>query len=263
MAEGPLPPGLGEALASLAGCERVLVALDFDGVLAPLVDDPEASRPVAGAMEVALALSALPGTTVALVSGRDLATLDRLSGATDPLVRVGSHGAEPTWRDGVPLTADQQALLETLDSELAAVAAAHPDARLEVKPTSRVVHTRGLDAAVSGPALDSAAEVARRHPGVHTTPGKDVFEMAVVEGGKGPAITDLARDRSADGVLYAGDDVTDERAFEHLASQEGLRVVVRVKVGDGPTAAEHRLGDEAAVVGMLGDLLRLREHAGR
>ena len=85
---------------SAAALPGALVALDFDGTLAPIVADPTASRPVAGAIE---ALSALAGAgaQIAVITGRDAATAVGLGGfdTVPGLVVAGLYGAE-TWHDG-------------------------------------------------------------------------------------------------------------------------------------------------------------------
>ena len=50
----------------------LLVALDFDGVLAPIVEQPEDARALPGTVEMLERLAALDGVHVALVSGRAL-----------------------------------------------------------------------------------------------------------------------------------------------------------------------------------------------
>lgn len=82
------------ALRDLATADSLLLALDFDGVLAPLQDDPSTSRMVPESASAIAALAGLPRTRVALVSGRDIATLRRLSEAPDSAWLIGSHGAE-------------------------------------------------------------------------------------------------------------------------------------------------------------------------
>lgn len=246
--------GLAADLAGLAARDRIVVGLDFDGVLAPLVDDPEASAPVDGAVAAVQALAALPRTTVAMVSGRDLATLGRLSGVGPAVLLVGSHGAERSDRPGAALldaaAADRYAALR---DDLEAALSDHPQARLEVKPTALVLHTRGVPAAEAAAAHAALTALLRRHPQVHSTPGKDVLEMAVVEAGKGPALLALVEETEADGVLYVGDDVTDERAFAVLHDELGDRALT-VRVGEGQTRARHRVPDEHAVVRLLRDL---------
>ena len=88
------------ALRDLATADSLLVALDFDGVLAPLQDDPSTSRMVPESAAAIAALADLPRTRVALVSGRDIATLRRLSQAPDTAWLVGSHGAEAVLGGG-------------------------------------------------------------------------------------------------------------------------------------------------------------------
>lgn len=247
-----LPPPLAEAVGGFAALPRVLVATDFDGALAPLVLDPDDSRPVEGGMESLTALADLPGTTVALVSGRALEPLRALSGATDPLLLVGSHGAEDSRHpDGLALDEKQRALLETLDADLRAVVEQHPATRIEEKPAGRVLHTRGLDPQAGAAALESARALGERHPSLVVTPGKEVVELAVAHVGKGTALVALADELGVDAVFYAGDDLTDEQGFVALADdpdreRAGRRLTVRV--GDGETSAQFRVPDEPALV---------------
>ncbi|WP_022925988.1 trehalose-phosphatase [Serinicoccus marinus] len=259
------PPELDRALADFAAHERVLVATDFDGVLAPLVLDPMDSRPVEGGMPALAALADLPGTTVALVSGRALDPLRELSGAQDPLVLIGSHGAEDSRSDGgLALDDDQHALLETLDEELAALREEHPGLRVEEKPAGRVVHTRGLPDDEAQAALDAAEELGSRHTALEVTPGKGVVELAVAHVGKGVALVALAEEVRAEAVFYAGDDLTDEHGFEALAQDTDADRAARrltVRVGDGDTLARFRVADEEAMVDLLEALLTARREA--
>lgn len=248
-----MPADLRQALAAAARAPRVVVASDFDGVLSPLQDDPAASRPVPGAIEALRAAAALPGTTVALVSGRDAATLATISGV-DPgeaIVLVASHGSQSSRPDLVmpaDLDAAQEGLLRDLGAGLADVVAAHPAARVEHKPSAVVLHTRGIDPADAADATEAALDLAEAHPGTHVLRGKDVVELGVVELSKGAALTQLARSVEARATVYFGDDVTDERAFEVLDPGRGD---VTVKVGEGDTLAAHRLDGIPEVVEAL------------
>ena len=117
----PLISGeLRTALETYAALPRVVVATDFDGVLAPLVDDPRDSRPLPGTMDSLMALAGTEGTTVALVSGRALGSLTEVSGAQAPLLLYGSHGAESTNSGaGMALTEEQGQDLFGLNARLA------------------------------------------------------------------------------------------------------------------------------------------------
>ena len=104
---------LSAALAELARVPTLLVALDFDGVLAPIVQDPATSRPLPGSAAAVRALAELPDTTVAMLSGRALADLREVSGFAAPVRLVGSHGGE--FDDGpLVLTDEQRAAKEEL-----------------------------------------------------------------------------------------------------------------------------------------------------
>lgn len=248
-----LPDDLAAALTTFARRSRVLVAADFDGTLAPLTDDPMASRAVPGAMDLLRQGAGMPGVSVALVSGRDLESLAALSGVTEDeaIVLVGSHGAQTSLAadlSGSLLNGAQQRLLATLGDALEDVAAGSPGARVEHKPAAAVLHTRGMPADAASEASAAAEAVAGRHGDVHVTRGHDIVELSVVGTTKGDAIRILRGSVQAEAVAYFGDDVTDERAFQVL---DWVRGDVRVKVGPADTVAEHRLAEPADVVTAL------------
>ncbi|MGI5126262.1 trehalose-phosphatase [Pseudonocardia sp. CA-107938] len=243
------------ALDRLASTRRLLVALDFDGVLAPIVDVPSAARPLPEAAAALSDLAALPKTTVALVSGRGLTDLATVSGFGTPIRLVGSHGAE--FDDGATAMDDEARVrLERLVAEVTALVGHEAGVRLEHKPTGIAVHVRGADDAVAQRVLDAVGAGPAAAEGVVATPGKAVLDLAVVEVSKGAAIDQLRDQLSADAVLFAGDDVTDETGFARLRDGD-----VGVKVGDGDTAAAFRVPDPAAVADLLKHLVSARASA--
>lgn len=247
-----LPAPLSDRLAQVAALDRVVLASDFDGTLAPFVLDPMTARPADGAMDVLRSATGLPGVTVALVSGRDVDTLRLLSevGDDEPIVLIGSHGAQSSLEaiaPGALLDPTQRALLADLEAALGDVRRLHPLARIERKPAAVALHTRGLEEADASGALAAAEQVAAEHEGVHLLRGKSVAELGVIETSKGLALRRLAEAVEADATVYFGDDVTDERAFEALDAGRDLTV----KVGEGETAAGHRVAEIAGVVEAL------------
>jgi len=259
-----LPPSLVAALEELSSRPSVLVASDFDGVLAPFVQDPMDARPLDGTIDDLVALAGLPRTHTAVVSGRDLDTLGQLTGLADgsPVTRIGSHGAESSHRaksspdEAEELSQEQQQLLERLTGDLHDVVEAHPGVRLEHKPAATVLHTRGQEGHVAEAAVRSALEVAQRHTGVTVLQGKNVVEMSVVTADKGTALKALQEKVGADAAVYFGDDVTDEHAFEVMDGPD-----VSVKVGEGETAARFRVDSGEQVAEALRLLVRLRREA--
>lgn len=245
---------LDDALDRLAAVPRLLVALDFDGVLAPLVDDPSTSRPLPGSADAVRRLSAHPRTTVVLLSGRGRDDLAAVSGFGPPVHLVGSHGAEfdaelsaLLGRGGL-LTEAQQERREALLSGLRELVEATPGARLEAKPAGAAVHVRGMDPA-AGRAVLERVEAEWVRDDIDATAGKDVLDLAVLRTTKGSAVEILRAHLGADAVLSAGDDLTDETAFRVLRAGD-----VGIKVGDGDTAAGFRVGDPHEVTGVLAGL---------
>lgn len=266
------PDGLGEApaaalvraLGGAAHASRLLVATDFDGVVAPFNRDPMAVRPTAGVMDTLRRLTDLSGVTVALVSGRDLTTLGRLSGVSDAdgIILIGSHGAEstdPSVREAMEssaVTGDDLARLDSLESAVRELLTArHPEARVERKAAGVVVHTRGLPDAVAGPALEQTRSLGESRQGVRILQGKAVLELSVSPADKGSALVALSEATGATARVYLGDDVTDEDVFSRFDDPAD----VPVKVGPGATAARYRIPDTDAVADLLADLLSRRE----
>ena len=246
---------LDEALRRLAAVPRLLVALDFDGVLAPIVAVPSEARPLPESAGAVVGLSAAPGTTVALVSGRGLASLTAVSGFEAPVRMVGSHGAEFDAAFGAPSVLDdeQQARLDRLVEGLQKVVDGVPGVTLETKPTGVAVHIRNATPADGARVFDAVRAGPAARPGIETTPGKAVLDLAVLRVNKGLAVEVLRERLGADAVFYAGDDVTDEAVFRVLGPGD-----VGVKVGAGDTAATHRVADPAELAGVLQSLLAAR-----
>lgn len=252
-----LDPDLAAAIEQLLTQRPVLLAFDFDGVLSPLVDVPSQARALPGTTELLATIAAAQGIHVALVSGRALASLTEASQtpADTPLLLVGSHGAEyaadPAGQGITALDDQAERRLATLTAAFEQIADGHPGVRVETKPTGVVLHTRLADPATADLSTQ-AALAAVELIGGHVTQGKQVVEVAVVETGKGIALDRLREQVGADGVLYAGDDVTDENAFAVLREGD-----VGIKVGEGPTAAAHRVTDPQQMQQVLRHLARL------
>lgn len=246
----PSALALAEALKQLADADRLLLALDFDGTLAPFVDRPQQARALPAAAAALERLEKLPDTWIAFVSGRPLSSLEVVTEADEDALLIGSHGVEIRFgRDGdsLDLTDAEKATLQRLGELLGAIVDATPGTRLEVKPVGFGVHTRLLDADGAARVNKAAYEAAETVDGDLTVrDGKDILEFSVRGANKGDGIDRLREHVHATAVLFAGDDVTDEDGFAVLKRGD-----LGIKVGEGETAAQYRVADPETIAVLL------------
>ncbi|MFC8915871.1 trehalose-phosphatase [Streptomyces sp. NPDC047821] len=208
---------------------RAVVALDFDGTLADIVDDPEQARAHPGAVP-AIAALAPRVASVAVITGRPAGVAVRYGGfagvpGLEHLVVLGHYGAE-RWDavTGTVRAAPEHPGVASVRAELPGFldrAGAWPGTWIEEKGRAVAVHTRraedpqGAFDALRAP----LADLATRH-GLVLEPGRMVLELRPPGVDKGVALMDYVRETGAEVVVYAGDDLGDLPAF---AAVEKLR----------------------------------------
>lgn len=253
-----LPEPLVEALRELTNTTKLLVALDFDGTLAPEVDDPERARALPEARTAVLRLLEMPDTRVALVSGRSLASLERVSQLPDNALLIGSHGIEirlDNPDDIIGLDAAELERVELLKEVLSEVADSIDQVWLESKPAGFALHTRLATEHNSRVAhLVARSEAAAELDGLTVRGGKNVLEFSVRSTTKGEAIEHLRAYTGATAVFFAGDDVTDEDGFAALGPGD-----LGLKAGDGVTLANYRVQSPVEIAHAITLLADLRE----
>lgn len=266
-------------LAPLTAAQVLLIALDFDGVIAPLRDDPDASRPLPRSAQAVDRLAALPRTPVGYISGRSMEALHRLSAAPSGTLFIGSHGLETDFSAlseapdstsaagsagwSTPVTPAEAALLDELDASLRDIQAGtptegHGELRIEPKPLGRTAHTRGVSPNRAEYFHARLAQLAANLTEMRSFAGHAMTEFAVRLETKGDGLARMIAATRADAVLFLGDDTTDEDAFAHLNGRTDL-VTLAVKVGDQVTCAPHRIADPEAVADLLSRLARERD----
>jgi trehalose 6-phosphate phosphatase len=217
-------------LAAHAG--EVAIGLDFDGTIAPIVEDPAAARPLPGLVDL-LGPLADRYAAVALISGRPAAYL--AGHAAAPGVRyLGMYGLEEIVEGRVlvdpRLEAAQPAVAAAARGLAADPAVEASGAHLEDKRYAVAVHTRRVadPGRWAGPVGEAAARVAARHH-LEVVPGRMVWELRPqVRGDKGDAVRRVVASSGARAVLVAGDDLGDLPAFAVAGELGGgLRVAVR------------------------------------
>ena len=225
-ASPPLPVPATEAgragLAALVRAPaRALVAVDYDGTLSPIVDDPTAARPHPGAIAALRQLAARAGT-VAVITGRPARAAVKIGGldAVPGLIVLGSYGRE-RWESGTltaPSTPPGVAAARKQLRGVLAAAGAPEGTAVEDKSGSLAVHTRRT--AEPGPAMErlrGPLTALAERTGLAVEPGRMVIELRPRGSDKGQTLTKLVLERSASAVMYCGDDLGDVPAFQAVA----------------------------------------------
>jgi alpha,alpha-trehalose-phosphate synthase [UDP-forming]/trehalose-phosphatase len=248
----PTTSGPDIPLESLATAPHLLVCCDYDGTLAPIVDNPDRAFPLQSAATALRALSILPSTTVAVVSGRALRDLAALSRLPSEVHLVGSHGGE--FDHDFELDAHQRRLLEQCVADARALVYDCPGAFIETKPSSVAVHVRRCSPDDGRTLVERVVMGPGQYPGVLVRHGKEVIELSVMHSQKSDAVDVLRHRVGATAILFIGDDVTDETVFAGLSGPD-----VGVKVGEGATAAGWRVDTPEDVSNLLLSLMEYRE----
>jgi trehalose 6-phosphate phosphatase len=209
-----------------------LIGLDFDGTLAPIVDDPDRAYADPAAVAALGRLGERVGA-VAVITGRPVRTAVRLGGfdavvGLDSMVVLGQYGVE-RWNaagDSYMLPPEPDAIVAVAD-ELPGLLASLglADVRVEHKGRAVGVHTRTLadPARAFADLQEPVRALAERH-GLRVEPGKNVWEIRAPGMDKGAALRSAVAETGARQVVFAGDDLGDLPAFEAVQAlrEEGL-----------------------------------------
>jgi trehalose 6-phosphate phosphatase len=226
-----------QAARDLVGqAQEVALCLDFDGTLSPVVDDPQAARPLHGIVDLLEPLARRFGA-VAIVSGRPAAYLGEHVGASG--VRyLGLYGLQELHHGEIRVDPRLEAARPAVAAAEAALrespAVRDSGAWLEDKVYSVAVHTRRVpDRDRWNEPVDLTARQVAEQFGLELIPGKLVWELRPrVRGDKGDAVRRVVSESGARTVVVVGDDLGDLPAFAavgELAAEghDGLRVAVR------------------------------------
>jgi trehalose 6-phosphate phosphatase len=221
--------------------------LDFDGTIADIAPAPDAVEVHGGTVHTLSVLQQHLGGAMAIITGRPVAEIDHfLHPLRIPV--AGEHGAQCRLADG---SMQSSITAPSLDQPLAAMERlrdAHTGLLIEHKPHSIALHYRHApqleDVCLEGllPSLDSRDDL-------ELLRGKCVLEVKAAGVDKGQAIRNFMGAAPFAGRVpfFAGDDVTDEAGFVAVQALGGHGI----KIGEGPTAANHRCLSPAAFRGWL------------
>ena len=250
-----------EALVAYPG--RALVAFDYDGTLAPIVENPMQAKPQPGIIEALAKLAEQVGL-VAIITGRPAQIAVSLAGlagsapdstpvdslTVKDLVVVGHYGME-RWdaRTGRLQTVEAPPGVDRVRQELPSLLASLglADADIEDKNLSLAVHVRRMPDPVRAFAVirDPLMELASQAD-LAAEPGRFVIELRPRGMDKGRALRQLAEDFGAQSVMFAGDDLGDVPAFDEVRRLR-LEGVAGLAVCSG-SAEVTRLAEQADLV---------------
>ena len=222
-----------------------LLAFDFDGTLAPIVDRPDdASVPA----QIARCLAELSHLhPVAVITGRRVADVRARLGF-EPRFVIGNHGAEDaSTRMPVAAAAALDALRDRIETEARVLTDA--GVVVEDKQFSLAFHYRlAADAAVALQAIDTLLR--DRDPALGRFGGKCVVNVVASElPDKGDALATLVRRCGAGAAVFVGDDVNDEAVFRRAVPPW---LTIRIGRDDPTSRAMFFLDDAQELVHVLG-----------
>ena len=265
------PEGEQKYAALVRAARRAVVGLDFDGTLAPIVDDPERAHIHPDAPDVLVELAEVVAA-VAVITGRPARQALDLGGLEEVGNTIGEHGKQlylfgqygnERWsstRRRIVSPRPPQGLsrfLRDLPRTLRTADAA--DAWVEDKGLAHAVHTRRMEDPEAAyqrllPALRDLAE--RNH--LVLEPGRQVIEVRAPGMDKGKAVETLVEELDAGAFVFAGDDLGDVEAFEAVATlaKDGMPTLLVCSASDEVSALVERA--DVVVRGPEGvlDLLR-------
>lgn len=233
--------------------ERRLLLLDYDGTLRDFEPTPERAAPTPQIKQLLERLATDKKNAVVIVSGRDHQTLDDWLGDL-PLYFVAEHGLayrapRGPWRFADAAPAAWQALVRSLMDESAAQVRG---SLVESKSNSLAWHYRQAEEAAASRTLEvllDKLEQLAKECGLRILRGNKVVEVQPLGVDKGASVRRWFNLNAYDFVLAMGDDVTDEDLFRAMPDRAAT-----IKIGQGETAAAHRLHDPPAARDLLAAL---------
>lgn len=234
--------------------KEVILFLDYDGTLTPIVDTPDLAVISEEMRKVVQDISEI--LTVSIVSGR---ATDDVRGKVkiDGIFYAGSHGFEIVDPKGeVTINSQAQKIRGTIDEvhkKLSERLKGVPGALVENVKYTISSHYRLVSDQDFPKVAQAVEKILEEYPGLRKTSGKKVFEIRPkIDWDKGKAVEWILEylnfDADKDFPIYIGDDTTDEDAFRAL-KEKGFGILVAPATK--PSEAKYIIKDTAEVKKVL------------
>jgi trehalose 6-phosphate phosphatase len=242
--ESRTPEGAEGLSAIKARPTAALAAFDFDGTLAPIVDDPAAARAQHGAVAALAGLARHIGK-VAVITGRPAAIAVEYGGLSgvEGLVVLGQYGRERWENDVLDTPEPPPGVAEAREKLPKILERAPAGVAIEDKGHALAVHTRrAAEPDVALERLRSLLAALAERTGLTVEPGRFVLELRPPGMDKSAALRGLVAELGATAVLYAGDDLGDLAAYDAVEALrgEGVPGVTVCSASDEVTALAER-----------------------
>ena len=233
-------------ITAFADAQQRLLLFDFDGTLAPIVNNPADAKPTD---ETLVALRHLAeGSDLVIISGRSRAFLEKTF-AGIPIRLVAEHGAfmkdpDQEW-ERLDLSAGEW--VDPVKAIISQYVTRFPGSALEEKETAVAWHYRMADANaddIETNAVDLATQLRRADSPVPLAviQGNKVVEVKPAQHSKGTVALTIYEQTPYDFIISIGDDTTDEDMFKQMPNW-----AYTLKVGAGVTAARYRVARQKDV----------------
>lgn len=242
----------------------VMLILDYDGTLAPIVDDPDKAELPATTGALMRSMASLAGVHIGVISGRALNDVRNRVGL-EGVLYAGSGGLELELagvRKSFPVL---NAITDTMDGirrRLGPLVETFKGAWIERKPGCLAIHHRALDSVASAELALRAAEILSLLPEVRFRTVSKAIEVVPAKGWhKGTAVEAMLRFYGEGGrfnlfPVYFGDGANDTEGM--IAALEGGGVAVGVG-SEAPGISQHMVEDPDGLHRQLALLLQVFE----
>lgn len=234
--------------------EELLLCVDFDGTLSPVVEDPDSATMLPENRAALEALRSHPNVTVAVVSGRALSDVRSRVGLTG-VTYAGNHGLELRTEGTTkvhPVAKERKSDVERLSAELRETFEGVSGVHVEDKGQTLTVHHRRAADAHAERARRTVARLVGEFGGETLTVSgdKEIIEVRPsIDWDKGSIVSSLLHDHASCLPVFIGDARSDEAGFRAV-ERDG----VGIRVGDPddrPTAATEFVSDPAETAALL------------
>lgn len=241
-------------LKDISGAKHLLLLLDYDGTLVPIVETPDMAVMPEELRKLLKSLAGSPDLTLGIISGRSLNEIRDLVGINH-IFYSGNHGLELQYPDckvevfySEQMVKDIQGIKLKLEQKLAKV----EGMLLETKGPILAVHYRRCNPEHEQKIITTLERsIPKRQEGFQLRYGKKVIEVCpAIPLGKDKVVHRIINRVSAKMplALYAGDDKTDEDAFRALREHD---ISIHVGPADSGSIAKYYLNNPGELWGFL------------